>query len=284
MTEPITVIPPAPEKCQVYGARAGIQLLRCSTCKNRSYCSAVCQKKDWKWGHKLRCSLLPVPLAPLPIHPSEKLSFEVRRAAAALEPIYEVWQYIDETVEPEKKNEAKKRDESYVSLLAHTLPHPFAWSDTWEYRLGKDGTSLPETTLFAFRHLFWIDTVSHLDTPAQRTEWLEMLGNPAFTAHTTGIVPEKALARPGELSPGEYETIEQVVVMSSFIRRIRRGSMERRRRIDGGSAWRRSAGRRRGRGHWIFCREQPTVLSTVKRHRRNGEATGEIGNSSVENP
>ena len=150
-------------------------------------------------------------------------------------------QCIDEKVEPEKKNDAKMRDESYVSLIgafptrrvrasaidqahaAHTLPPPFAWSDTWEYRLG---TSLPETTLFAFRRLFWIDTVSRLDTPAQRKEWLDMLSNPAFTAHTVGIVPEKALARPGGLSPGEYDVIEQVVTMSSLIRRMRRGSME----------------------------------------------------------
>ena len=90
----------------------------------------------------------------------------------------------------------------------------------------RDGTSLPEITLFAFRRLFWIDAVPRSDTPAQRTEWLDMLGNPAFTAHITGIVPEKALARPGELSPGEYEAIEQVVTMSSLIRRMRRGSME----------------------------------------------------------
>ncbi|KAL1679678.1 hypothetical protein EV122DRAFT_277062 [Schizophyllum commune] len=250
MSEPITVIPPAPGKCQVCGARAGIQLLRCSTCKNRFYCSSACQTKDWKRDHKLRCSLLPVPLEPLPIHPSENLTFEVKRATIALDYIYEIWQCIDETVEPEKKNDAKRRDESYVSLLAHTLPPPFAWSDTWDYRLGKDGTSLPETTLFAFRRLFWIDTVSRLDTPAQRTEWLDMLGNPAFTAHTVGIVPEKALARPGELSPGEYDVIEQVVTMSSLIRRMRRGSME---PTDEDRRWQRLASIcRQAQGPWAL--------------------------------
>ncbi|KAL1702059.1 hypothetical protein EV121DRAFT_282193 [Schizophyllum commune] len=226
MSEPITVIPPAPGKCQICGKQAGIQLLRCSTCKNRFYCSTTCQSKDWKRDHKLRCSLLPVPLEPLPVLPSENLTFEVKRATIAVDYIYEIWQCIDEKVEPEKKNDAKMRDESYVSLIAraaHYLQPPFAWSGTWNDRLMRDGTSLPEITLFAFRRLFWIDTVSRLNTPAQRTEWLDMLGNPAFTAHTMGIVPEKALARPGELSPGEYDVIEQVVTMSSLIRRMRRG-------------------------------------------------------------
>ncbi|KAL1752627.1 hypothetical protein FB107DRAFT_177767, partial [Schizophyllum commune] len=201
-----------------------------TTCKNRFYCSSPCQSKDWKRVHKLRCSLLPVPLVLLPVHPSENLTFEVKRATIAVDYIYEIWQ----KVEPEKKNDAKMRDEAYVSLIgaspssiarasvidqalaAHTLSPPFAWSGTWQDRLMRDGTSLPEITLFAFRRLFWIDTVSRLDTPAQRKEWLDMLGNPAFTAHTVGIVPEKALARPGELSPGEYDAIEQVVTMSSL--------------------------------------------------------------------
>ena len=54
-----------------------------------------------------------------------------------------------------------------VPLTAHNLPAEFFWSDTWEYRLMKDGTPLHELTLYAFRRLFWLDTVSLILTAAQ---------------------------------------------------------------------------------------------------------------------
>jgi hypothetical protein len=34
------------------------KLLKCSQCKNRSYCSVQCQKKDWKTSHKTSCPAL----------------------------------------------------------------------------------------------------------------------------------------------------------------------------------------------------------------------------------
>ena len=52
-------------------------------------------------------------------------------------------------------------------LTVHNLPAEFFWSETWEYRLMKDGTPPHELTLYAFRRLFWLDTVSRILTAAQ---------------------------------------------------------------------------------------------------------------------
>ena len=32
------------------------KLLKCKQCKNVRYCSRICQKKDWVWGHRLTCT------------------------------------------------------------------------------------------------------------------------------------------------------------------------------------------------------------------------------------
>ncbi|KAI5888213.1 uncharacterized protein SCHCODRAFT_01034572 [Schizophyllum commune H4-8] len=198
--EPITLILPVPGKCEVCEAQAEELLLRCSTCKDRFYCSPACQKGVWKDEHKLCCSLLPVPLSPASILPSAALSAEVRRAGTALTDILEEWQQIDETVEPELKNPTRR------VMHLHNLPAEFFWSDTWEYRLMKDGTPLPELTLYAFRRLFWLDTVSRIQTASQYDELLSILRTTERSKHLMRVIPEKALARPDELSPGGFVT------------------------------------------------------------------------------
>ena len=63
--DPLASAPKAPA-CSVCGMVGGAplgggqQLLRCSLCKARSYCSAACQKADWK-THKAQCSPPPTP-------------------------------------------------------------------------------------------------------------------------------------------------------------------------------------------------------------------------------
>jgi len=39
--------------CTVCGSKVGIK--RCGNCHKVLYCSKVCQKKDWKTGHKANC-------------------------------------------------------------------------------------------------------------------------------------------------------------------------------------------------------------------------------------
>ena len=102
--------------------------------------SPACQKRDWREEHKLCCSLLPVPLAPVPLLPSAALSAEVKRAGEALADILDAWQVrrpaymrffgklthpqlIDETVEPELKNRTKTRHASFTMLMSE-LPFP----------------------------------------------------------------------------------------------------------------------------------------------------------------
>ena len=47
-----------PEKfCTVCNA-ASDSLKICSACKNATYCSIECQRKDWKDGHKIQCKKL----------------------------------------------------------------------------------------------------------------------------------------------------------------------------------------------------------------------------------
>ncbi|KAI4519074.1 hypothetical protein K525DRAFT_249797 [Schizophyllum commune Loenen D] len=226
MPEPITLIPPPPGQCQVCEARAGEQLLRCSTCKDRFYCSSACQKRDWKDEHKLCCSLLPVSLTPVPFLRSAALSAEVKRAGAALADILDAWQLIDETIEPELKNRTKTRHASFTMLMTHNLPAEFFWSDTWEYRLMKDGTPLHELTLYAFRRLFWLDRVSRIQTAAQYDGLLSILRTTERSKHLMRVIPEKALAMPGELSPGEYEVVAQIMSVSTLERVSRHGDFK----------------------------------------------------------
>ena len=44
------------QKCAECGA-TDKKLLRCGRCKNAWYCSLECQRKNWKTGHKDRCSI-----------------------------------------------------------------------------------------------------------------------------------------------------------------------------------------------------------------------------------
>ncbi|KAL1718299.1 hypothetical protein EV715DRAFT_264067 [Schizophyllum commune] len=188
--------------------------------------SSACLKRDWKNEHKLCCSLLPMPLAPVPFLPSSALSAEVRRAGEALANILDAWQLIDQTVEPELKNHTKTRHASFIMLMMHNVPAEFFWSDTWEYRLMKGGTPLHELTLYAFRRLFWLDTVLRIQTAAQYDGLLSILRTTERSKHLMRIIPEKALARPGELSPGEYEVVSQIMSVSTLERVSRRGDFK----------------------------------------------------------
>ena len=90
----------------------------------------------------------------------------------------------------------------------------------------KDGTPLHELTLYAFRRLFWLDTVSRIQTAAQYDELLSILRTTERSKHLMRVIPEKALAMPGELSPGEYEVVAQIMSVSTLERVSRRGDFK----------------------------------------------------------
>ena len=57
----------AREACAYCGASAGagLRLKRCGACNSVSYCSASCQKADWKRGHKFSCASKAPPPEPI---------------------------------------------------------------------------------------------------------------------------------------------------------------------------------------------------------------------------
>ncbi|KAF7375686.1 histone-lysine N-methyltransferase SMYD3 [Mycena sanguinolenta] len=71
-----------------FDEEASKSLMRCSTCKNRFYCSAKCQKNDWK-EHKWSCSVLPVnglPAATV-VEVDDKFKGALKRVVAILKEV-----------------------------------------------------------------------------------------------------------------------------------------------------------------------------------------------------
>ncbi|TRM59607.1 hypothetical protein BD626DRAFT_559516 [Schizophyllum amplum] len=197
MSEPITVIPPPYDECEFCGEEADdeVQLLRCSSCKNKFYCSAACQKKGWK-SHKMDCSPLPVPLISTVPEPSAEMTAEE---------VFDSWKNIDEDEASKQLTDMERlklkvKQPSYKALCNKMLEksHPL------------------DRALHSFRRLYWIDTVANMKTEQQREEWLSVLKNMRAPASFPQIVPEKTLLRPGELSPGEYEMLGQAASMKTF--------------------------------------------------------------------
>ncbi|KAL1702048.1 hypothetical protein EV121DRAFT_210906 [Schizophyllum commune] len=218
MTEPITVIPPVYDECEYCGEEAEevqTQMLRCSACKNKFYCSPRCQKKDWK-EHKMNCSPLPVPLVPNVPERSPELISEVERAANMLKEVFGAWERIDE--EESSKNlpdierlKLKFKDPATKNLTRYELPAEFAWKTNL---LDKHPNF--DRVLHSLRRLFWIETVAAIENDKEREDWLEQLKSMQMPPSFPQIVPEKVLAVPGDLSPGEYEMLAQVANIKSF--------------------------------------------------------------------
>ncbi|TRM59579.1 hypothetical protein BD626DRAFT_633110 [Schizophyllum amplum] len=194
-----------------------MQMLRCSTCKDRLYCSPTCQKKDWKL-HRMNCSFLPVPLEPVPISPCAALTAEVQRASATIQAIVYAWSHIDDIMAPIDKNNAKMQLPSFRALAEYQIPHSFA-----SMNAVLDNMSPTDRTLHAMRRLYWIDAVANMRMDENRQPWLVALRDTLMSPPLPKIIPEKALARPGELSVGEYEAIEQVTVVTALQKKLSTG-------------------------------------------------------------
>ena len=73
-----------------------------------------------------------------------------------------------------------------------------------------------DRVLYSLRRLFWIETVAAIEDDKEREDWLDQLKSMQMPPSFPQIVPEKVLAVPGDLSPGEYEMLTQVANIRSF--------------------------------------------------------------------
>ncbi|KAJ6488956.1 hypothetical protein C8R45DRAFT_827101 [Mycena sanguinolenta] len=173
--------------------------MRCSTCKNRFYCSARCQKNDWK-QHKWNCSVLPVngiPAATV-FEINDEFSGTVKRVAVILKEV------ADALEDKTKKLSASMLAPllSITSELPSNLQYARAIedSDKFKYRL----------PILTASRLFLISFVSALDTE-QRQKYEEWFAGMQLPMDFCEMYGPKIVGRPADLSPGEYAMLAQTM-------------------------------------------------------------------------
>jgi len=176
-------------------------LMRCSTCKNRFYCSAQCQKGDWK-EHKWNCSVLPVgglPAATV-VEIDDEFRTEVKRVVEILTEVADA-----------SKDKQKKRSAPMLAPLLKInseLPDRLRYkravqdSDEFKYRL---------PILTACR-LLLVDYISALDE-AHRQEFEGFFAKLSVPTSYCELYGPKIVGRPADLSSGEYSIISQLMPM-----------------------------------------------------------------------
>ncbi|KAJ7159059.1 hypothetical protein C8R43DRAFT_358549 [Mycena crocata] len=176
-------------------------LMRCSMCKNRFYCSAKCQKKDWK-EHKWNCSVFPsadgFPAATV-IEIDDEFQAEVKRVVGILKE-------VADTLKDEKKLSAPML--APLPKITSELPEHLRYaraiqdSDEFKYRL----------PIVAACRLLLIDYISTLDE-TDRKRYEEFFTSMELPMDCCEMYGPKIVGRPADLSPGEYAMISQVMPM-----------------------------------------------------------------------
>ncbi|KAJ6454479.1 hypothetical protein C8R47DRAFT_1167108 [Mycena vitilis] len=172
-------------------------MMRCSTCKNRFYCSAKCQRKDWK-EHKWNCSVFPssdgAPPATV-LEVDDEFQREVQRISIILK---------------ELANASKEQTSLTPSTLAPLfritaeLPDRLRYtraveaSDEFKYRL----------PIITACRLLLVDYIATLDE-AGREKFSTFFGEVQMATSFCEMYGPKILGRPADLSPGEYAMIAQ---------------------------------------------------------------------------
>ena len=84
----------------------------------------------------------------------------------------------------------------------YQLPNTFDWKTSL-----LDTKPPLERLAYTLARFLWIETVASLQTEIIRWEWISSLRESSFPSHYPQIVAWKVVARPGELSPGEYKRL-----------------------------------------------------------------------------
>ncbi|KAJ7240144.1 hypothetical protein B0H12DRAFT_1237408 [Mycena haematopus] len=174
-------------------------LKRCSTCKNRFYCSAQCQKNDWK-GHKWNCSVLPVDGLPAAtvVEIDDQFKTAVKGVVAVLKE-------VADASKDDKKGASK-------SMLAPLLRIPSELPPSLHYnRAVEDSAKYPyRLPIVTACRVLLIDYISALDA-AQRQEYEKFLDSMQGPMDYCELYGPKIVGRPADLSPGEYAMLVQVM-------------------------------------------------------------------------
>ncbi|RDB23906.1 hypothetical protein Hypma_009006 [Hypsizygus marmoreus] len=191
------------------------KLLRCSVCKNQFYCSTACQNKDWS-KHKHNCSVLPAEgLIPAKIEHKDELHAEVERVAAMLK----AWMVADNKYETENADKDKigsLRLTETTAIRDLEIPEVFSYT-----RLPPQHDKFPfRTPLTLATRLFYIDLVASLSA---RTllHFESRLAQVHLPSQVPRIYGPKVVARPGDLSPGEYQTLGHLYIAVLFDQKLR---------------------------------------------------------------
>ncbi|KAL1702043.1 hypothetical protein EV121DRAFT_210862 [Schizophyllum commune] len=202
----INIAPPggACEVCLGKPSEA-VPLQRCSSCRAKFYCSSKCQRKDWK-THKMDCSPLTLPLVPTIPKRSPEMIAEVKKVANLLKRVYDACKVSEESALLKELCGMHSLARHYNGLTAfdaeYRLPDAFSWKTSL-----LDTKPPLERLAYTLARFLWIETVASLQTEIIRWEWISSLRESSFPSHYPQIVAWKVVARPGELSPGEYKRL-----------------------------------------------------------------------------
>lgn len=182
---------------------------RCSVCKQKGYCSADHQKRDWK-THKFSCSTYPFgsdgsKLPTSEINVDEEFHSEITRLRAIIDGINDS---IDE-IDGEKKqnfnpNKKPLPTELFDQLLTLNISPRLQYDRVPEHNVHRP-YALP---LINITRLYLIEMVGGMDDTERDLllKYFHDLKMPPFFPQVWG---PKLVFRPADLSPGEYEWAPQ---------------------------------------------------------------------------
>ncbi|KAJ7613217.1 hypothetical protein FB45DRAFT_803107 [Roridomyces roridus] len=183
--------------------------MRCSVCKNRFYCSAECQKKDWK-HHKWNCSALGadgVPAATV-VAIDEEFKVELKR-------VFDILKEMDMVLKNDKSFRPSPSLLPTLLQICADLPerlrYPGAIQDKGVYRY-----RLPIITACRLLLISYVSTLNRSDSEKKQYEdFFAKL--PPMNHLASGSCAElygpKITTRPADLSSGEYRLIAGMTPM-----------------------------------------------------------------------
>lgn len=206
-------LPPLQNQCLSCGKTAkelGNLMLRCSQCKNAFYCNNKCQKQEWK-RHKFNCSLFPPEgLKPARILITREFIDEVMRVDETLKTwldrVSELTNGLKENVE--KINAADLPEAIPICQLR--LSPEFQYKNLPQQQLERHPFRNP---ILQICRLYLITLVASHPDPENRKALAESFSSIQLPSHLAPLYGPKIMSRPGDLSPGEYDTLAEVAPM-----------------------------------------------------------------------